>query len=33
MQAVADLLLAQALLLRSKDDVTVAVLELGPHLQ
>ena len=31
-QAVADLLLAQALVLRSKDDVTIAVLELGPHL-
>ncbi|KAG2426670.1 hypothetical protein HXX76_012981 [Chlamydomonas incerta] len=31
-QAVADLLLAQALVLRSKDDITIAVLEMGPHL-
>ncbi len=32
-RAVASLLLGQALALRSKDDITVSVLELGPHLR
>lgn len=31
-RAVASLLLGQAMALRSKDDITVSVLELGPHL-
>ncbi|GLI63257.1 hypothetical protein VaNZ11_006159 [Volvox africanus] len=32
-QAVADLLLTKALVMRSKDDITISVLELGPHLR